>query len=305
MDLYVEPVRLPELLEDVRLMVEPLAARNGNSLRICCPAEITTVQRDATRLKQSLLNLLSNAAKFTRDGQVALQVHRNAASPPKLHFVVSDTGIGMTEAQQARLFQAFSQGDSSTTRKYGGTGLGLVITRSVPRLLGGDVTLHNVAGEGSQFTLTLPDAGPAQPALDAMHAGPGEGAALASVLVIDDDVAARRIIGAHLAREGYRVRYAAGGAAALELARRAPPDAITLDIIMPHPDGWSVLQALKADPRPRTDPGGAGQPHTRSRPGVCPGRGGGGGQAGGPGGTDRRPALASVARQRADRADRR
>jgi signal transduction histidine kinase/DNA-binding response OmpR family regulator len=254
MEVYIEPIRVPDLLEDVRLMVEPLAARNGNGLSIACTADVGTILCDGTKLKQSLLNLLSNASKFTREGRVALDVRRDPQRPGMLLFAVSDTGIGMTEAQQARLFQAFSQADSSTTRKYGGTGLGLVITRSFARLLGGDVAVSSVAGEGSVFTLSLPDAPPpSEPAAAAPAAPdeppqePEESAGAATVLVVDDDAASRRIIGSHLVREGYRVRYAGSGAEALDLARRERPDAITLDIMMPQVDGWSVLQALKAD----------------------------------------------------------
>jgi CheY-like chemotaxis protein len=213
------------------------------------------MQSDHTKVKQSLLNLLSNACKFTKEGRVALTIRRDPERSDMLLFAVSDTGVGMTEAQQARLFEAFTQADSSTTRQYGGTGLGLVITRSFARMLGGDVSVRSAPGEGSTFTLSLPQmplpAEPAEsdaPAPDAYPAGPPAVEARATVLLTDDEPASRRIIGAHLAREGYRVIYAQSGAEALELARRERPDAITLDIMMPQLDGWSVLQALKADP---------------------------------------------------------
>jgi CheY-like chemotaxis protein len=211
---------------------------------------------DATKVKQSLLNLLSNASKFTREGQVTLDVRPDPDQSGKILFAVSDTGIGITEEQQARLFQAFRQADNSTTRIYGGTGLGLVITRSFARMLGGDVTVRSAPGEGSIFTLALPAQPPSPAASRPLPAapdseppaGPSPGAALATVLVTDDEAASRRIIGAHLAREGYRVLYAASGEQALEVARRERPDAITLDIMMPQVDGWSVLRSLKADP---------------------------------------------------------
>ncbi|WP_158747761.1 response regulator [Acidisphaera sp. L21] len=255
MEVFIETIGLPALMEDVRLMVQPLAAKNGNALRVTCAGDITTMQCDVTKVKQSLLNLLSNASKFTKDGRVSADVRRNDAVPGMIQFVVRDTGIGMTEAQRARLFQAFNQADTSTTRKYGGTGLGLVITRSFARMLGGDVTVQSVPNEGSTFTLSLPEA-PAQDTIvlaektppDAEPAGVSLAEALATILVTDDEATSRRIIGAHLAREGYRVIYASSGAEAIEVAQRDRPDAITLDIMMPQMDGWSVLQSLKADP---------------------------------------------------------
>ncbi len=255
MDVFIEQIDVAALVEDVRLMVEPLAARNANTLSVELEPELGAMQSDHTKVKQSLLNLLSNACKFTKEGRVALTIRRDPERSDMLLFAVSDTGVGMTEAQQARLFEAFTQADSSTTRQYGGTGLGLVITRSFARMLGGDVSVRSAPGEGSTFTLSLPQmplpAEPAEsdaPAPDAYPAGPPAVEARATVLLTDDEPASRRIIGAHLAREGYRVIYAQSGAEALELARRERPDAITLDIMMPQLDGWSVLQALKADP---------------------------------------------------------
>ncbi len=253
MDVFIEPIDIAALVEDVRLMVEPLAARNANTLSIALDAELRTMHSDHTKIKQSLLNLLSNACKFTREGRVTLTISRDAEPADVVLFAVSDSGVGMTEAQQAKLFEAFTQADSSTTRQYGGTGLGLVITRNFARMLGGDVTARSALGEGSTFTLSLPRTPlTVEPARDseaeepeAYPAGPPE--ARATVLLTDDEAASRRIIGAHLAREGYRVIYAQSGAEALELARRERPAAITLDIMMPQLDGWSVLQALKAD----------------------------------------------------------
>ncbi len=261
MDSFIEAVDVPALVEDVRLMVEPLAARNANTLIFDCPADIGAIRSDATKLKQSLLNLLSNACKFTDKGTVTLVVRREPAG--MVGFTVTDTGIGMTEAQMAKLFQAFVQADSSTTRRFGGTGLGLALTRSFVKLLGGDVAVSSRPGEGSTFRLLLP----ADHAEDAPAAGDAtEGAAAAAadaaggerpaprILVIDDDLAARQIIAATLVREGYRVGVASSGSEGLERAREELPDAITLDIMMPQIDGWSVLTALKNDPQLRQIP---------------------------------------------------
>ena len=253
MDVFIELVDLESLANDVRLMVEPLASMNGNTLTIQGAAEAGRMACDVTKLKQSLLNLLSNACKFTTVGQVGLTVRRE---PGSVVFAVSDTGIGIPQEKQQSLFEAFHQVDSSTTRRYGGTGLGLAITRSFARTLGGDVSVYSEEGKGSVFTIVLPDTlsptameeDEAAAGQEALPVGLSPGQALATVLVTDDEGAARRIIGAHLSREGYRVIYARSGPEALEIARRERPDAITLDIMMPQQDGWSVLQALKADP---------------------------------------------------------
>jgi CheY-like chemotaxis protein len=256
MEVFIEPINVPALIDDVRLMVEPLAARNGNTLAVSVAPGIATMQSDQTKVKQSLLNLLSNACKFTKDGRIGFDVMHDAARPGVLRFAVSDTGIGMNAEQQSRLFQAFSQADNSTTRQYGGTGLGLVITRSFAHMLGGAVEVTSTEGAGSTFTLTLPEQPIARtPAAvatqfddDVAPAGAPADGAIATVLVTDDDAAARRIIGVHLAREGYRVLYASAGPQALEIAKRERPDAITLDLLMPQVDGWTVLRALKEDP---------------------------------------------------------
>ena len=247
MEVYIEAVNVAALIDDVRMMVEPLAARNENRLLIDCAQDAGTISTDMTKLKQSLLNLLSNASKFTEKGTIRLTIERRAAADDDwLDFTVSDTGIGMTEEQVGRLFQAFSQADSSTTRRYGGTGLGLTITRSFARMLGGDVTVASRSGEGSTFVLSLPAGAYATPARETDS--PAGLATLPSVLIVDDDPAARHIIGTHLARDGYRLLYAGSGQEAMDLAREHRPDAITLDIMMPQIDGWTVLHTLKGDP---------------------------------------------------------
>ena len=173
-------------------------------------------------------------------------------------FRVADTGIGMTPEQLGRLFEAFTQAEASTTRRFGGTGLGLALTRHFCRLLGGEVTVESEAGAGSTFTIRLPaivpQAGPAAgrprsaPAPARADEGAGAAGAPGTVLVIDDDAAVRDLLQRLLAREGFRVLPAAGGEEGLRLARAARPDAITLDVLMPGMDGWAVLAALKADP---------------------------------------------------------
>jgi signal transduction histidine kinase/DNA-binding response OmpR family regulator len=241
MDLYLEEVDLAGLVEEVRSIVEPLAAANANRLEIFCPGTLGTLYTDRTKLKQSLLNLLSNAGKFTHEGRVQLEV-RPAAG--EISFVVSDTGIGMTEEQQGRLFQAFSQADASTTRQYGGTGLGLAITKHFCEMLGGRIAVESTPGQGSTFTITLPDRSRAAAAV----ATPEGAEHAALVMVVDDDPNARDLLAATVRREGYRVIEATDGESALALAREWHPDVVTLDVLMPRMDGWAVLTALKSDP---------------------------------------------------------
>jgi CheY-like chemotaxis protein len=207
------------------------------------------MRTDRTKLKQSLLNLFSNGSKFTQNGRLTLNAERFEADKPMVRFAISDTGIGMTQEQLGRLFQAFSQADTSTTKKYGGTGLGLAITRNFCQLLGGDVTVTSKPGEGSTFTIVLPDSPIAPVQTKPADAPPlsVEADAAPTVLVVDDDPTARDLLTANLKSAGYRLLQASSGDEALSLARSTRPDAITLDVMMPKPDGWDVLSALKAD----------------------------------------------------------
>jgi signal transduction histidine kinase/CheY-like chemotaxis protein/HAMP domain-containing protein len=249
MDLFLEEVELVPLLEEVRAIIVPLAEKNGNTLEFRLSEKLGSLRTDRTKLKQSVLNVLSNGSKFTENGRLTLVAERFEADRPMVRFAISDTGIGMTEEQLGRLFQAFSQADASTTKKYGGTGLGLAITRHFCQLLGGDITVASRPGEGSTFTITLPDqaAAPAQFVPTDVPRISVEADNATTVLVVDDDPAARELLTANLKGAGYRLIHAADGEEALSLARKLRPDAITLDVMMPKPDGWAVLSALKAD----------------------------------------------------------
>jgi CheY-like chemotaxis protein len=247
MDVFIEDVAIAAIVDEVRAIVLPLAARNGNRFEVVAAADIGSLRTDRTKLKQSLLNLLSNAAKFTQDGCLTLAIERIAQDGrPMVRFAVRDTGIGMDTEQMGRIFQAFSQADASTTKKYGGTGLGLAITRHFCLLLGGNVTATSRPGEGATFEIILPDQPDVVAATVPKFTGAANGAL--TVLVVDDDPTAHDLLSASLAREGYRVAHASNGEEALALAREIHPDVVTLDVIMPKVDGWSVLTALKADP---------------------------------------------------------
>jgi CheY-like chemotaxis protein len=264
MDLYLEDFAVAALVRGVAAVAAPLARQRDNRLVVDCPADLGAMHSDQTKVRQALLNLLSNAAKFTERGEITLTAARepgeghvasDGGAGDWLVFRVADTGIGMTPEQLGRLFEVFAQAEASTSRRYGGTGLGLALTRHFCRLMGGDVTVESEAGVGSTFTIRLPAVAPQEgPAAAAPAAAPGgdEGAGApggaGTVLVIDDDPAVRDLLQRLLAREGYRVLPAAGGEEGLRLARAARPDAITLDVLMPGTDGWAVLAALKADP---------------------------------------------------------
>src|SRR6266536_2044789 len=157
MDLYVESFEVSGLIRDVKAIVQPLVDKNGNALVVDCPEAISTMQADLTKVRQTLFNLLSNASKFTEHGTISLTVEREAGEDGDwITFAVADTGIGMTDEQLGRLFEAFSQAEASTRSKYGGTGLGLAISRAFCRMMGGDLTATSVYGEGSMFTVCLP-----------------------------------------------------------------------------------------------------------------------------------------------------
>ena len=250
MELFVEDFDVRALVQDVEATIRPLVEKGQNLLEVTCPPDIGTIHADLTRVRQILFNLLSNAAKFTQHGRVGLEVFPlRLGGEDWIEFAVADTGIGLTAEQQRRLFQSFSQADPSTSRKYGGTGLGLVISRRFAQMMGGDIQLQSEFGRGSVFTVRLPRVGgPARPTPGHVAAPPNPPAASPLVLVVDDDKATRELITRGLQKEGFRILAATSGDEAIRLAREKRPDAISLDVLMPGMDGWTVLRALKGDP---------------------------------------------------------
>jgi signal transduction histidine kinase/CheY-like chemotaxis protein len=274
MELYLESFDVAEMIAEVASTVQPLVRENGNALEMVLAPELGEIHADQMKVRQGLFNLLSNAVKFTHDGRITVEAGRERMNGVEwIVFRVTDTGIGLSADQIVKLFQDFTQADASTTRKFGGTGLGLALTRRFCQMMGGDVTVHSVPGEGSVFTIKLPavvvvvtpEAAAEEAAAEDAAAGEavaGEAAAILDcggaeggplgpearcVLVIDDDPVQRDLMERFLAKEGFHVRVAAGGEAGLRLARQLHPVAITLDVMMPDMDGWSVLRTLKAD----------------------------------------------------------
>ncbi|HEX8253845.1 MAG TPA: response regulator, partial [Thermoanaerobaculia bacterium] len=260
MELRLETFDIPALISEVAATIELQIAKNGNTLELLCAPELGTMRGDLGKVRQGLFNLVSNAAKFTHGGRIEVAVERQEMDGTEwIVFRVSDTGIGLSADQIVRLFQPFTQADASTTRRFGGTGLGLALTRRFCQMMSGDVAVHSVPGEGSVFTIKLPamlnDPGSesaVEPAAGALQIARDEDAnddiaPGTCVLVIDDDPLQRDLMERYLRKEGYTVRTASGGAHGLRLAQKLHPAAITLDVMMPDMDGWTVLAALKAD----------------------------------------------------------
>ncbi|MCP1843679.1 adenylate cyclase [Bradyrhizobium sp. USDA 4524] len=255
LDLYLEEFDVGALVSEVVRTTQSIVNKNRNRLIVDCPVDIGAMQADQTRVRQVLLNLLGNACKFTEDGEIRLTAAREADGPAGwMVFVVADTGIGMTADQLGRLFQEFSQADSSTTRKYGGSGLGLAISQRLCRAMGGEITVASIHGRGAEFTVRLPD--------QAAHAAAQRAEVprvaqsptgrkmdpISRVLVIDDDPDALDVMRRFLGKEGFDVLTARGGQEGLKLARELRPSLITLDVLMPELDGWHVLKELKSIP---------------------------------------------------------
>jgi len=244
MELYLETFSVERLVKDVVDITTPLASKNNNRLNVKIGPGVGEMRADQTKLRQSLYNLVSNACKFTADGEVSLDV--KGGGDGFMEFAVRDTGVGMTSAQIARLFESFTQADASMTRRFGGTGLGLAISRSFARMMGGDILVESEAGKGSVFTLRLPAKISTEPAKPA--APPARVSAAGVVLVIDDDPDVHELLRRTLDRQGFGVESARTGTEGLRLAKKIRPQAITLDVMMPGLDGWAVLAQLKNDP---------------------------------------------------------
>ncbi|MBD1940638.1 response regulator [Microcoleus sp. FACHB-68] len=282
MELCLETFNIEALIDEVVSTAGPLIEKNSNTVEILGlhtqgegSPQTATMHADLTKVRQILLNLLSNAAKFTESGQITLTVTRegkqgsresDVVNPESLIvFSVRDTGIGMSSEQLEKVFQPFTQADASTTRKYGGTGLGLAITRHFCQMMGGEINVESQVGVGSTFTVRLPaqvvDLAAASVPVERLRGGEGETgkrvetlsvssepSSLPLVLVIDDDPAVRDLLERHLVKQGFGIASAGSGKDGLQLAKALRPAAITLDVMMPDMDGWAVLAALKSDP---------------------------------------------------------
>ncbi len=256
LDVLLDTFEVGAFVEEVLGTSWPLMEVNNNTLTVEVHDNCGMIRSDRTRLRQILLNLLSNSAKFTKDGHVTLRVKREHVQGRDIfRFEVTDTGIGMDEAALSRVFGAFEQADASTTRKYGGTGLGLALCKRLGEMLEGTIGVTSQPNQGTTFSLELPAViGPMNEVEcyeviqddDVWHKK--------HVLLIDDDQAVHDSMGHILRRSGYDVRSFLNAADALEHARCATPTVIILDILMPAMDGWEALRQIRADRKLRRIP---------------------------------------------------
>ena len=238
--------KLRDLLDDQIALLRPQAEQKGLQLVLDAAANLPAwVLGDRQRLAQCLLNLLSNAIKFTRSGQVALRV--SAVQPPLLAFCVDDSGVGIAQSKLDAVFMPFVQADNSLSRNYGGTGLGLSITRSLARLMGGDVTVQSTPGHGSRFLLSarLPQAEPA-PAQVQVAARAGDGAVLPLRLLLAEDTPANvYIVQAMLRNDGHQIDVVGDGLLAVERVRQRAYDLVLMDVQMPGMDGYTATGEIR------------------------------------------------------------
>jgi signal transduction histidine kinase/DNA-binding response OmpR family regulator len=260
MELYLEVFDISFLIAEVVTTADHLIEKNGNTFDVRVADDLGTMHADLTKVRQVLLNLLSNAAKFTNHGTVTLSAMRTLVDGAEwIYFHVTDTGIGISSEQLRNLFQEFTQADASTTRRYGGTGLGLALSRRFCEMMGGDIYVTSQEGRGSTFSVRFPAhiaeereeiVSPADFELAGRvgASSPANHKRASTMLAIDDDPAVRELLPRCLAPLGMSVVTAGDGEEGLRLARELYPDIITLDVLLPGMDGWTVLAALKAAP---------------------------------------------------------
>ena len=254
MGVYNETADLEQLVTDVTTTIQPLIDNYDNKLNIVFELEDSEIRTDVTKFRQILMNLLSNSAKFTKKGTITIKASRFIEDGDDIVSVaVSDTGIGMTAEQLDKVFDEFTQADSSTTREFGGTGLGLSICKKFAELMNGRIDVDSTVGEGTCFTFVVPaiavDIEIEEDAKDQADSAENmqiEG--LATVLVVDDDKSSRELSRRILSKRGYNVITAENGVDGINMACESLPDIIVLDILMPGMDGWQVLEKLRELP---------------------------------------------------------
>jgi CheY-like chemotaxis protein/two-component sensor histidine kinase len=256
MGLHLENFEVAPLIDEMTNTLQPAAAKNGNRIHVHVANNVGAMHADVTKVRQILFNLLSNACKFTDHGTISVQVDQSEAEGRDwVRFRVSDTGIGITAAQKENLFHEFSQADASIARKYGGTGLGLAITYRFVQLMKGRISVESEPGKGATFTVHLPAQVVVETTESVRSTASSELAPSSdeskrhkdTILVIDDDASVRDLMSRFLGKLGFHVVAAATGEEGVRLARQVCPLVITLDVVMPECDGWTVLKKLKSD----------------------------------------------------------
>ena len=254
LELYISEFSVETVLDVLQSVAKPHGEKNRNQVKFAVADALGVMRSDETRLRQSLLNLISNACKFTEEGEVTLSATCSESDGVEwIEFAVSDTGIGMTQAQMDKIFDDFTQAEAETTAKFGGTGLGLSITKQLVEMMGGELSVGSEEGVGSTFTIKVPREVRQVEEVESTEAGLLSGIdevmnhANLTLLVIDDDPLAHDLVKRKLGAESYNIISALDGADGLVKARSQRPDLILLDILMPGKDGWTVLAELRAD----------------------------------------------------------
>ncbi|MEQ8402217.1 MAG: ATP-binding protein [Roseitalea porphyridii] len=273
-ELYLEDIDLDQLVEEIEVTARPLAAKNTNVFEVIKHGELGTAHLDLTKLRQATFNLLSNAAKFCQNGKITLEARKvERDGVEMIDLSVRDTGVGISEEALASLFQNFTQAHASINAKFGGTGLGLSLSKNLCRLMGGDITAESVLGEGSNFTITLPMRArmPDAPEMSeaqvddtlreaanelrhlneadkALSSGAEGTRTKRTVLVVDDDPEYLEIMDRMLRKEGLSPILSTDPASALHLARAVRPALMLFDVLMPEVDGWQLVRTMKNDP---------------------------------------------------------
>ena len=269
MELHLEELNVKAAIDNIIETIMPMVEKGENQIEVNIADDIAGMFTDLTRMRQVLLNLLSNACKFTSDGKISLDVQRQPDDPELIVFTVTDTGVGMDAEHLDHIFDAFKQVDSSSTKEFGGTGLGLTISKRFCEMLGGSIHAHSEPGQGSSFKVILPERSSRSTGREEKPSSKIVSAEdvritneplderrnrVSKVLVVDDDIAVSDLVDRTLSAEGFEINIVNTGRDAISEARTWQPDVILLDVMMPEVDGWVVLQDIKDDSELRTIP---------------------------------------------------
>jgi signal transduction histidine kinase/CheY-like chemotaxis protein len=251
MELDLDEFSISSLMDDVQAVAAPLAKKNNNKIVFNFPGDVGRMKADPTKLRQALLNLVSNACKFTENGTVSLEVTTEPVDGAQwVLFTVKDNGIGMTEEQKEQIFQDFTQADTTTTRKYGGTGLGLAISQRFCRMMGGNITVESEANHGTAFTIRLPRVVRQRQPVSPVEARTikERRTSVSNILIIDENFGSRSYIQNALNAEGFAVLTAPSSSEGLKIAQALQPNAIVINVHNPDFDAVSFLSQVKHDP---------------------------------------------------------
>ncbi len=257
MELYIEPFNCRTIIDELFIVADPLAKKNSNTLVFECADDIGEMHSDVTKFRQILMNLVGNACKFTSHGLISLKVSEvhDSNGSAMVKFIVQDNGVGISDEKISQLFNKFVQADSSTTKKFGGAGLGLAITKKMCELMGGSIDIQSEEGKGTTLTVLLPRKQQSLSVAAPTAAAKSTPIALKlvqkedlKILVIEDNEVEQQLVKQYLNSAGYKASFANSGEEGLKLALETPPDVVILDIFLPKMNGFEVLQTLKQEP---------------------------------------------------------